>query len=408
MFAAKQTILFGKDFPFSSVVRVTSSKDLSGQIDSSVLYLIDGDVDMGADQIKVPEGGIVIHGLDFNVSSLTTSEDNHTLFIVDPAGAYSGDVIMRDMAVTVSGTNSQVFDLDNDGNNNAVECTDFNFVNCTSLGELTAYRQGLWSEFAIVRCSDGLTMSGTWSGGFAILTAIVVSAGVPFNGTILKEGTSLVVNGSIRADLNALQLGGSGAISDLQPSNITNDAEFRMSGVRCNPAATPFPNMPSTSVKAVYSRCAGFRNTYIGGRWSVSSESGTSCSVADTYYKVGGASSYADLNHVSGTGDNLLTYLGEDEIGIRGDVTATFTAPNNAECVFSIRQWDESASGYIDLVETGQITAAGTSKPLTVPIHAFGDFNQDDRLELWVKIVGGTGTVTLKQGGLVSIEERAS
>ena len=52
MFAAKQTILFGKDFPFSSVVRVTSSKDLSGQIDSSVLYLIDGDVDMGQTRLK--------------------------------------------------------------------------------------------------------------------------------------------------------------------------------------------------------------------------------------------------------------------------------------------------------------------------------------------------------------------
>ena len=147
--------------PFHEVV-VKTAAQLSGTLRSDVSYLIDGIIDMGSSQITVPQGGLTMHGLDLNISGLTTSETSHTLFIDD--GVFAGNLFLREMFVTVSGSGSQVFDLDNDGNGGAVECTEFNFVSCKSLGTLDAYRQGLWDGFALIACVDGLTNLDTLTG----------------------------------------------------------------------------------------------------------------------------------------------------------------------------------------------------------------------------------------------------
>lgn len=401
------TRLFGRDYPFNSSVRVTGPSDLIGELRSDVVYLIDGTIDMGANSIKVPQGGLFLRSLDFGVGGLTTSEPSYTLF-VDPDIGYAGDLFMRDMFVTVSGAGSQVFNLDNQGNGGAVECTDFNFVSCTSLGTLTAYRQGLWSNWATIACTDGLTMDGTWAGGFAILTAIIVSAGTAFTGTLLKAGGSLVVNGSIRSDLNALQIDSTGAISDFAPANVTNDAEFRMSGVRCNPAATPFPNMPASSVKAKFSNCVGFRNTYVGAQWSVTTEAATTISAANTLVKVAGTTTYADQNWFDNTTDNAMRYIGSDQIGVIIHGELSFTGTNGNQINVVVRHWVDSTSSYENLSETGPFTMNAGGRAENVGLHAFCDFAQNDRLEVWVENQTAANNVTAKLGGILSINERSS
>lgn len=393
-----------------SIVVVKEASQLSGTLLSSVAYMVDGHIDMGSTQITIPEGGLTILGVDFNISSLSSSENSYTMFI-SPGGGYSGDFDLRNIQVTVSGTGSQLLDIDNDENGNAFECTDVNFVNCTSLGEMVAYRQGLWSRVGIIQCDDGLTMSGAWSGGFAILDSILVSAGVTFNGTILKEGTSLTVDGSIRSNMNALQLGASGEISDIQPSNITNDAEFRMEGVRSNPSATPFPNMPASNVKARFSRCVGFRNTYVGGYWKLTTESTTSIASANTPVKVAGTTTYEDLNWFSNTTDNALVFDGADQIGVVIHCDLAFTGGANDQINVILRHWVDSTSSFTDLAESGPQTmnqGGGGNRAENIAIHAFCDLDENDRLEVWVENQSDSSNVTCKLGGLVSITERPS
>lgn len=390
-----------------SIVVVKEASQLTGTLDSTKAYLIDGSIDMGSSQITVPTGGLTIIGVDFNISALTSSENSYTMFI-SPGGSYSGDLVLRNIQLTVSGTTSQLFDLDNNENGNALECTDVNFFNCTSIGELTDYRQGLWSRTGIIQCDDGLTMSGNWSGGFAILDSIIVSAGVTFNGTLLKEGTSLAISGSIRSNLNALQLGASGAISDFQPSNMVNGGLFQMTGVRCNSAATPFPNFPASSVKARFSKCVGFRNTYIGSQWTISTEAATVIATASTPVKVAGTTTYADENWFSNTTNNAMVYDGADEIGIVVHGEISFTGTNGDQISVIVRQWDNSAAGYIDLSQTGAFTLNAGGRAENIGILAFGDFNEDDRLEIWVENQTAGRNVTAKLDGLVSISERPS
>lgn len=397
----------GAPIAVSSARIVTEAADLAGDLSSTELYLVDGVVDMGSQSITVPEGGLTLRGQDFGVSGLVTSEPGHTLFVT-PAGGYSGTLLMRDMYVQVDGAGSQVFDLDNQENGGAVECTDFNFVRCESFGTLTAYRQGLWSNFATIACADGLTIDGTWSGGFAILTSIIVAAGVPFTGTLLKKGPALLVNGSVRSDMNALQLDAAGAICDFAPANIVRNAEFRMSGVRCNPAATPFPNMPASSVKARYSNCVGFRNTYVGAQWSISAEAATTIAAVDAPVKVAGTTAYSDQNWFSSATDNAMTYDGSDQIGVVVHGELSFTGTNGNQINVIIRQWDDSAAGYVDLGQTGAFTMNAAGRAENIGLHAFCDMNQNDRIEIWVENKTAANDVTAKIGGIVSVSERPS
>lgn len=394
-----------KRLPEKQVI-VNSASQFDGNLKSDVVYLVDGVIDMGATQITVPQGGLTIHGLDLAVSGLSTSENSHTLFIDD--GVFSGDLFLRDMFVTVSGVGSQVFDLDNDGNNDAVECTMFNFVNCTSLGILSNYRQGLWDGFATVACVDGLTMDGTWSGGFAALTSIIVTAGTPFTGTLLKKGAALVVNGSIRSDMNALQIDDTGAVCDFEPANITNDAEFLMNGVRVNPGANAFPNMPASSVKANFTNCVGTPNTHIGGQWSITSAVATDLTVAtgQNPNKLAGVTTYVDLQHFSGAVDNAYTYIGTDEVAVvvSGVLGIAGTA-NDVICAI-IRHWDDSASTYFDIAMSGGVTMNAGGRAEGVSLEGIIDMDTSDRVEIWIENQSGDRNATADLGGIVHISRR--
>ena len=54
---------------------------IGGIIDSSKQYFLDGIIDMGTTQITVPPTGMTIIGLSFDISGLTSSEDNYTMFV---------------------------------------------------------------------------------------------------------------------------------------------------------------------------------------------------------------------------------------------------------------------------------------------------------------------------------------
>ena len=122
----------------SKTFYVTSRADFVAPLRSDVLYMIDGTIDMRDTQIFVPEGGISIAGLNGSrdVSQLVSTEDDYIMF-VSPDGGYSGDVVFESLTIQVTGAGSKVFDLDNDGNGNALDLSKINFVSCTSLGSLS-------------------------------------------------------------------------------------------------------------------------------------------------------------------------------------------------------------------------------------------------------------------------------
>ena len=380
--------------------------ELSGYLRSDVKYIVDGFIDMGSQTITVPQGGLSIAGLGFGVSRLYSSVAGHTLFTDD--GVYSGDLFIDRIDLESSGTGANIFDLDNDQNRNAVETTNVNIWDTGSLGVLRNYRQGLWTNVALIRCVDGIECAGTWEGGFRADTAIIVPLGVAFTGTVFKAGAGLTMGGRFITDMNVESIDDTAAFCDFSPANIVSDGRFQVSGLSVNPNSNSFPNMPSSSVKARFRNCDGVPNTYVGGQYKIGTEVATNIVTQGVPVKIAGATPYTDLQHFTGAVDNSSTYIGTQEIGVNMYVDISFTGPNNDELTVTVRHWVDGSSSYVDLTESGKFTLGIAGRSAPISLHSFGTLNKNDRLEVWVTNTSSNGDVTAVSGGIVSISERSS
>lgn len=394
----------------AQTVVVRSPEDISGTLDSSKVYVIDGVVDMGDTPIFVPEGGLAIEGYGFGISQLFSSSAGYEMFVVDPAGGYSGNLFLNRMEISCTGVGSKVFNLDNQNNGSAAECTTVNFLFTEDLGELTAYRQVLWENVALVDCVTGLTLSGNMIGGLRATTAIVVDLGSDtFTGTVFKAGTGLVIQRRVISDMNAEDINAAGAFCDFAPSNIVTDARFLMFGVSVNPAANAFPNMPSESVKARFQNCLGVRDTYPGGVVDMDTEVATTFTSADTLEPIASTGKWSNLEWFEENGDNGLLYISGEEIEIEVSGTLSFTGSNNREMAIQVRQWDDSASQYVNIGPEYKATlnggAAGT-RAENLSFGAYAIIEENDRIELWIKNITDTNSITASAGGEIRVKER--
>lgn len=390
---------------YENRVIVKEASDLAGTLDSTKLYMVDGTIDMGGQSIEVPEGGLSIAGLNGGRDpfGLTSSANNYTMF-TSPSGGYSGDLVIESMTITTSGTSSKVFDIDNDGNSNAIDITGVNFTNCTSLGELSNYRQLLLNNVGFISISDGLSFNGTWT-GIAVLTSIVVNFPAA---TLFKEGTSFTID-NVRSDINFLSVNASSVLFDFDAANFTSKGGFSLTNVR-SAATDAVPNIDGSSVYARFRNCSGIRNTYIGGQWSITSTAVTNLSSVSVSVplKIAGTTTYSDLQWFTQTTDNAFVYDGDQTIEVEVKGNLSFTGTNGDVINIYVRQWDDSASSYIDLSETAGSTLNASGRAEGVAFNAIGTVDNNDRIELWVENDTAARNVTAQLNGYVILSERQS
>ncbi|MGB1215969.1 MAG: hypothetical protein ACPG4X_21560 [Pikeienuella sp.] len=369
-------------------------------IDSTKNYMIDGVIDLGARSITIPEGGLSISGLNGarDTSKLITSEDNHTLFVT---GTYSGGIVMESLTITVDGTGSKVFDIDNAENSGAIDITGVNFTGCTSLGELTDYRQIFFDGCGFINIGDGLTFNGTWNGLVATNSIAIGSSDF----TMFSEGVGLTFSGSIRADMNFLNVTAGSTFMDFAESDIVPDAGVLLNGFR-TAATDSLPNLPSSSTKVRYSRCTGIRDTYVGGQWTITTPAATSIAASNTKYKAAGGVTYTDLQWFTSGGDNAMTYDSSEDIEVEIKAVLTLSGTNNDQANVCIRQYDASAAGYVDLSSSGAATLNASGRAEGVAVFGYATLNEGDRLELWIENLTGARDITVQSGGLFGVVER--
>jgi len=386
---------------------VTKASDLAGTLSSDALYFIDGNIDMGTQEIEVPIGGLAIAGDGFGVSGLYSTENNYTMF-KNAVAADAGDLFILGLEFETSGTSSQVFDLDNNGNSNAVEMNVVNFNNCTSIGELDNYRQFLATNLGIFGCADGLTFTGVWAGGARIDTAIVRSFGS--SGTVIKAGTGLTFGSRFNTNINMQIPVGAGGI-DLAPSNIINDGDFQIIGAKFSGGGDYLPNIDGSDLKAritnttFTTNTSGKRNTYVGGQWSITGALTTTVASDNTLYKLAGTTTYSDLQWFTGAASNAFVFASEltTEVEVKGLVALTST--NNNVLGVTIRHWDDSASAYVDL-SSSAVTANGAGRAEGISLLAYAVLDQNDRIEVWVENQTGANDIVGVAGGLFTVRER--
>ena len=339
---------------FTKMKVVSSSSDLFGDLSSDVLYFIDGSVDMGSSSITVPAGGLSISGHSFDVSVLYSTEPNHTMF-VSPAGG-SGSLLIKEVGISTSGVGSKVYDIFGKTSNEAFEIVRVYYTNCSSLGTVDGYRQGLESNTGRIGGTPTLTLKGAWSGGYRMATTLVRGIDDAMNAPLFSAGAGFVMQSRFRTDTNT-DLGATASLNDFTESNFPNSSTLQYvncqvtrNGIKNSDDSTLMPNIDSTSLPCLFSENQGLRNTFVGGKSTIATAA-TTIMPATVGQKIdlNGVFVENDLQHFDSPSSGQLRHLGSDprEYTVFSNVLLEGTA--NDEVKLYITKWDDSLSSFVEV-----------------------------------------------------------
>jgi hypothetical protein len=397
----------------SKVKVIRKKEDFGNSIDSTILYYIDGIVDMGTTQIVVPSTGINLKGSNFDISKLISSEDNYTMFVSDVGG--SGNVIGVDYAIEVTGTNSKVYDLTSASGFDAFEFARINFNGCTSLGEISGYRQGLENGTGRFGGSPSLTLSGTWLGGYRVVTSIVRGIAGTVTEPLFKAGTNFLMNSRFATDAN-IDLGALQPLLDFSPSNFVNPSTVQLQemiltrGGVSDPTDTNItPNILASDLVCNWKRNIGLNNTYVGGTITLTAESPTSIT-QNVWTALSGTFLGTGLQHFSSNASGELTHDGTSPREFEFTGSLLINGSPNRSISVRFNKWDNSASAFTPLdytIQTRTINNLVGGRDVAIfVIDIGGELDQGDYLFLEVRNDTDSSGVTLESSSYFRVQER--
>jgi hypothetical protein len=396
----------------SNRVVVTQASDLAGILDSTKEYFIDGIINMAAQQISVPAGGLTLTGYNFDVSKLTSSVENYTMFI-SPAGG-SGNVIGRDYAVEVTGASSQVYDITGATGFEAFEFARVNYNDCESLGTITSYRQGLESGTGRFGGKPELTLAGTWIGGYFIDTSIVRSLDDGAY-SLFAAGAGFVMGSRFRTNQN-VDLPASASYLDFAPANFTNPSTLQLTemimtrgGIADSTDSNYTPNVSAGDLVSDWTDNNGLPNTFEGGSIGVTTEATTTISSAGVFVDIAASLwTTADLQHFDSPADGQLRHLGNTPREFK--ITADFLLDSSSgdDLTLRVTKWDDSASAFVTVLDqTREVNNFQGGRDLAFfNININTTLDQNDYIKLQVANVAATNDVTAETDSYYIVEAR--
>lgn len=396
----------------NNVVIVKQASDLSGVLESTKEYFIDGVIDMGTQSIEVPAGGLNLTGYNFDVSKLISSAPNYTMF-TSPVGG-SGNLLGKDYGIEVTGTGSQVYALTSATGFDAFEFARINYNDCTSLGEITNYRQGLEVGTGRFGGQPELTLSGTWLGGFFIDTSIVrgMTDGAY---TLFKAGAGFVMNSRFRSNMN-IDLPASVSFFDFSPSQFTNPSTVQIegaiitrNGVFDATDSNITPNMTQGDLAASWSDNNGMPNTFEGGSIGVTTETTTTINTAGVFETLlAGSWTTQDLQHFDSPSAGQLRHLGNTPREYKVIASFAIDSTANNELALRVMRYDDSAAASFEvLTQTRQVNnLVGGRDVAFFEININTVLDQNDYIYLEVTNNTGTSNVTAEADSYYIVEQR--
>ena len=406
----RQAAITTNEFISDTIIRVKTSADF-GTIDSNKVYVIDGVVDMTGVTLEVPAGGINITGYTFDSSKLICADAAYTLLSSAVGG--SGNVLITNVGININGVGSKVFGLDDVDGTHAVEFNLVNFNDCTSLGSIDNYRQGLESGTGRFGGTPELTLVGAWSGGYFINTSI--TRGLTDGAYCLyKGGLAFVMQSRFRSNANT-DLNTTVEFCDFAPVNFPNsntlqliDGEYLRNGVVDPSDTTIMPNISHTDTASVWRNNSGIENTFIGGEFTITTEVTTTITTAGVFVDLAGTYTATDLQHfemsVNGQGKHLGS--GARNYNVFIDMILDSTSGNEIDLKAVV--WDASASVFVDYKTTRRVVnnLQGGRDVAFFDVTTRVVLDKNDYLKFQVANVGATNNITSELGSDFIIEER--
>lgn len=392
-----------------------SNKDatLGGVIDSTKQYFLDGIINMGSTQITIPPGGMSIAGYSFDISGLTSTEDNYTMFISETPVIGSGNLLGLDYLVEVSGTNSKVYELYDATGFNAFEFQRINYINCTSLGDIHGYRQGFEGGTGRFGSSPSLTMHGTWLGGYRITTSIVRNMDDSTTEPLFKAGTAFQMQSRFLTDINC-DLGDLQPFCDFAPANFPNAStiQFRAAifsrGSLFDTSDTNItPNLAASDLPCAWNNNVGILNTFSGGNLNVTAAAQTVISAIDTPVDIAGTFTTTDLQHFDSPANGQLRHIGLSPIEY--NVIFDFVLDGNSNEIYEISliRVDTLAVETVEYTQTRVINNnVGPADIAYFTGQTFAKLSNNELLFWRVANKSSTGNCTLESDSTWFVRER--
>lgn len=394
-------------------IKVTSWDQLAWTIDSTALYIIDWVVDMWTDTIKVPTTWINIRGLGFWVSKLISSANSYSMFVNDWVN-YTWDVFLDRIDLEVTWTGSQLYNLDNQGNWWAIEHTVVNFNNCTSLGNLSNYRQ--WLELNTWRFwgTPTLTFNWTWAWGYRVTTSITRWLSAWMTGSLFQEWTWLTFSSRFLTDMNC-DLPTNASFANFQSSNFTAPSLFQISWaiisrnfvIDANDTNI-LPNITSSDLSVSFRNNQWITNTYVGWESLVTAETTTVITTPWTFVFLDWTYTASNLQHFDAPANWQLRHLGNNPREYRFIWDLNVDGWSNDSVSVRVRKWDNSASQFETVqTQTRQVNSFVWGRDVaffTIITNVILDIN--DYVFLEVANNSWTTNVTLENWSFFILQER--
>lgn len=391
---------------------VQKASDFGASINSSAEYFIDGIIDMTGVSIEVPETGINIKGYDYNSSQLVCDDDSYTMF-TSPVGG-SGDVLFQNVSFTTSGTSSQLLDLTDSTGIYAFEISKVNFNNCTSIGELNGYRQGLETDTGRFGGTPSLTLSGEWDGGYRITTSIVRALSPAMTSALFVAGTGFTMGSRFLTDIN-VDLPANAPLMDFSPSNflhpsllLIQNAIISRDGAFDPTDSNILPNITHTDLEAAFSGNRGIANTFVGGKLTVDSEVTTTINTQSTFETLEGGFGSSNLAHFDNPSAGQLRHLGDNPREYRIVVNFVIEGFANAEIAMKIRIWDDSLGTFVDGPQQTKLVNSLIGGRDVAFFNIIDDITLDQNDYVYLEIANNSSTfnVTAEEGSYFIVGER--
>ena len=395
------------------VDQINAATVLGGTIDPSKEYFIDGIIDLGATQITVPAGGINFKGYDFNVSKIISSSSNYTMF-VSPVGG-SGDIIWQDIGFEVTGASSQLMNVIGATGFEAFEIGNINFNNCTSLGTINNYRQGLELGTGRFGGTPELTLDGNWIGGYFIETSIVRGL-VDGAYSLFKAGPTFMMNSRFISNQN-IDLNSTVSLLDFSPANFANPDTVQLNsclisrnGVFDASDNTIVPNISQEDLPSLWRNNVGLPNTFVGGELEITTEVTTVIPGGNqgVFFDLEGVFTVKNLEHFDSPANGQLRNLGSSPREFKAILNMILDSGQNDELDLKIVVWDDSEGVFVDY-KTLRRVVNNLQGGRDVAFFNFSDniiLDVNDYVKLQVANVNDTTNIVAELASELLIEER--
>jgi hypothetical protein len=283
----------------------------------------------------------------------------------------------------------------------AIEVSRLNYNDCTSLGDVDNYRQGLETGTGRFGGKPELTLTGTWAGGYFIDTSIVRSL-TDGAYTLFKAGVGFTMASRFRSNQN-IDLPASASFFDFTSSNFPNPSTLQIDGaiitrdgVADASDSNITPNIAPSSLSAQWMDNQGMQNTFVGGEASITSETTTTISSSGVFVDLAGTFVATDLQHFDSPSNGQLRHLGTTPIDYQVTGQFVLDSTSNDEVDLKVVIFRAATTSFED-GKTQRRVINNLQGGRDVGYFAVTDnitLNQNDYIKLQVANVAATNDIT--------------